>query len=100
MKRSSSRILTTHVGSLVRPQEIVAVLQGKEDGRPFAASERALVARHVAEAVRMQAVCGIAGVDCGFAQGLATARVHPSIMWEKFRMLSEGARLASRQLWP
>ena len=41
----------------------------------------------------------IAGVDCGFAQGLATARVHPSIMWEKFRMLAEGARLASRQLW-
>jgi 5-methyltetrahydropteroyltriglutamate--homocysteine methyltransferase len=41
----------------------------------------------------------IAGVDCGFAQGLATARVHPSIMWEKFRMLSEGARLASRRLW-
>jgi len=42
----------------------------------------------------------IAGVDCGFAQGLATARVHPSIMWEKFRMLSEGARLASQRLWP
>ena len=41
----------------------------------------------------------IAGVDCGFAQGLATARVHPSIMWEKFRMLSEGARLASQRLW-
>ena len=41
----------------------------------------------------------IAGADCGFAQGLATARVHPSIMWEKFRMLAEGARLASRRLW-
>jgi len=41
----------------------------------------------------------IAGVDCGFAQGLATARVHPSIMWEKFRMLAQGARLATRRLW-
>ena len=41
----------------------------------------------------------VAGVDCGFAQGLATARVHPDIMWEKFRMLAEGARLASRRLW-
>ena len=41
----------------------------------------------------------IAGVDCGFAQGVATARVHPSIMWEKFRMLAEGARLASQRLW-
>jgi 5-methyltetrahydropteroyltriglutamate--homocysteine methyltransferase len=41
----------------------------------------------------------IAGVDCGFAQGAGTQRVHPSIMWEKFRMLAEGARLASEQLW-
>ena len=41
----------------------------------------------------------IASVDCGFAQGLATARVHPSNMWEKFRMLAEGARLATRRLW-
>jgi 5-methyltetrahydropteroyltriglutamate--homocysteine methyltransferase len=41
----------------------------------------------------------IAGVDCGFAQGTATARVHPSIMWEKFRMLSQGARLATQRLW-
>ena len=41
----------------------------------------------------------IAGPDCGFAQGFGTQRVHPSIMWEKFRMLAEGARLASRQLW-
>jgi len=41
----------------------------------------------------------IAGADCGFAQGFGTQRVHPSIMWEKFRMLAEGARLASQQLW-
>src|SRR6266571_8529826 len=59
MKRSQHRILTTHVGSLVRPQEMVAILQRKQDGQPFAESERALLARHVAEAVRMQAECGI-----------------------------------------
>src|SRR5690606_10378353 len=41
----------------------------------------------------------IAGADCGFAQGLATARVHPSIVWEKFRMLSVGAKLASPRLF-
>ncbi len=41
----------------------------------------------------------IASADCGFAQGAFTQRVHPSIMWEKFRMLAEGARLATRQLW-
>jgi 5-methyltetrahydropteroyltriglutamate--homocysteine methyltransferase len=59
MKRSQSRILTTHVGSLVRPKEIVEILQGKADGSPFSEAEGALVARHVAEAVRMQAECGI-----------------------------------------
>src|SRR5881392_4419944 len=59
MKRSQSRILTTHVGSLVRPREIVDILQRKEDGQPFSDVERALLARHVADAVRMQAECGI-----------------------------------------
>ncbi len=41
----------------------------------------------------------IASIDCGFAQNADTQRVHPSIMWEKFRMLAEGARLASQRLW-
>src|SRR2546428_494923 len=59
MKRSQSRILTTHVGSLVRPPELVAILQRKEDGQPFSDAERAILARHVTDAVRMQAECGI-----------------------------------------
>jgi 5-methyltetrahydropteroyltriglutamate--homocysteine methyltransferase len=41
----------------------------------------------------------IAGTDCGFAQGAQTVRAHESIMWEKFRMLAAGARLASERLW-
>lgn len=41
----------------------------------------------------------IAGTDCGFAQGPFYRRVHPSIMWAKLRALSEGARLASKELW-
>jgi 5-methyltetrahydropteroyltriglutamate--homocysteine methyltransferase len=41
----------------------------------------------------------IAGTDCGFAQGAFTQRVHPTIVWEKLRMLAEGARLASQRLW-
>src|SRR5262245_44546730 len=59
MKRSERRILTTHVGSLVRPPEVVGVLQGKADGQPFTDEQRALLGRHVAEAVRMQRECGI-----------------------------------------
>ena len=42
----------------------------------------------------------MAGTDCGFAQGPFVQRVHPSIMWAKLRSLVEGARLASKQLWP
>jgi 5-methyltetrahydropteroyltriglutamate--homocysteine methyltransferase len=41
----------------------------------------------------------IAGTDCGFAQGPFHRRVHPSLMWAKLEALSEGARLASRELW-
>lgn len=59
MKRSSSRILTTHVGSLVRPPEVLEILRRKEDGTPFRDDERAILARHVADAVRLQAECGI-----------------------------------------
>jgi 5-methyltetrahydropteroyltriglutamate--homocysteine methyltransferase len=43
--------------------------------------------------------CVIASTDCGFAQGPFARRVHPSIMWAKLAALSEGARIASRELW-
>ena len=42
----------------------------------------------------------IAGTDCGFAQGPFYRRVHPEIMWAKLEALAEGARLASKILWP
>jgi 5-methyltetrahydropteroyltriglutamate--homocysteine methyltransferase len=41
----------------------------------------------------------IAGADCGFASFAGSNEVHPSIVWAKFQALSEGARLASKQLW-
>ena len=41
----------------------------------------------------------MAGSDCGFSQGAFTPRVHPSIMWAKLQALTEGAALASKQLW-
>jgi len=59
-----------------------------------------LVAERIA---RLARVLGrenvIAGTDCGFAQGPFYRRVHPSVMWAKLEALSEGARLASRELW-
>ena len=41
----------------------------------------------------------MAGTDCGFSQGAFNPRVHPTIMWAKLEALTEGAALASRQLW-
>ena len=53
--------------------------------------------------VRLANVVGrenvLAGTDCGFAQGAFVRRVHPEIQWAKLAALSEGARLASRELW-
>jgi 5-methyltetrahydropteroyltriglutamate--homocysteine methyltransferase len=41
----------------------------------------------------------IASTDCGFAQSPFTRRVHPTVMWAKFKCMAEGAQIASRQLW-
>ena len=41
----------------------------------------------------------IAGTDCGFQQGARIERVHPQVMWAKLQSLTEGARIASRELW-
>ena len=35
MKRSTSRILTTHVGSLIRPDPLQDFLRAKQSGKPF-----------------------------------------------------------------
>ena len=41
----------------------------------------------------------IASADCGFSsQACYKTEVHPKVIWEKFKALAEGARLASRQL--
>jgi 5-methyltetrahydropteroyltriglutamate--homocysteine methyltransferase len=42
----------------------------------------------------------IAGTDCGFSQNWNMVRVHPEVQWAKLEALVEGARLASRELWP
>jgi hypothetical protein len=34
MADSAGRILTTHVGSLIRPPELLALLEAKRDGKP------------------------------------------------------------------
>ena len=40
----------------------------------------------------------IAGSDCGFSSTPPIPRVHPTVVWPKFRALAEGAALASKEL--
>lgn len=66
MKRSSDRILTTHVGSLARPAPLLDVMREKENGRPYDTGEFArLVREAVVDVVRKQAECGIDVVSDG-----------------------------------
>jgi 5-methyltetrahydropteroyltriglutamate--homocysteine methyltransferase len=66
MKRSTDRILTTHVGSLIRPPELQEFLRAKQAGRPVdqKAHERCL-RDAVALIVRRQADAGIDIVSDG-----------------------------------
>src|SRR5215469_5946326 len=66
MKRSTSRILTTHVGSLIRPDALQDFLRAKQGGKPFdAPAYDACLAGSVAEVVRQQADAGIDVVSDG-----------------------------------
>ena len=41
----------------------------------------------------------IAGVDCGFGTFAGRVQVDTKIVWMKLQSLTEGAKLASQQLW-
>ena len=66
MKRSTERFLTTHTGSLPRPDDLVRIMYAREEGVPVegAALERR-IAEAVAEVVRKQADAGINVVNDG-----------------------------------
>jgi 5-methyltetrahydropteroyltriglutamate--homocysteine methyltransferase len=66
MKRSTERILTTHVGSLIRPTPLQEFLRAKHAGKPYdQAAYEARLASSVADAVREQAEVGIDVVSDG-----------------------------------
>ncbi len=66
MKRSSHRILTTHVGSLIRPGALQEFLRAKQAGKSYdqKAHDRCLTDA-VAEVVRQQAEAGVDVVSDG-----------------------------------
>src|SRR5215469_10773509 len=65
MKRSSDRILTTHVGSLIRPQELQDQLAAREVGEPFSSTHRKLLTESVRDVVRQQNDVGVDVVSDG-----------------------------------
>ena len=66
MKLSTDRILTTHVGSLPRPQPLVALLIKKDRNEPYDAAEFAAQVRQaVADIVARQVAIGIDVVSDG-----------------------------------
>jgi 5-methyltetrahydropteroyltriglutamate--homocysteine methyltransferase len=76
MKRSTNRILTTHVGSLIRPQLLQEFLRAKQGGKPYDEKgyQQCLTAS-VAEVVSEQADAGIDVVSDGeFGKSISWAQ--------------------------
>ena len=66
MKRSSDRILTTHVGSLIRPPALQDFLRAKQAGKPYDKSAyETCLQQSVADVVHKQAEVGIDVVSDG-----------------------------------
>jgi 5-methyltetrahydropteroyltriglutamate--homocysteine methyltransferase len=66
VKRSTERILTTHGGSLPRPDDLRAMLMAKASRRPYdTAAFAARVRSAVGEVVKKQVACGVDVVNDG-----------------------------------
>src|SRR6266702_8122186 len=66
MQRSTERILTTHVGSLARPHDLLEVMREKEHGRRYDhARFTEMIAGAVRDVVRRQAEAGLDVVTDG-----------------------------------
>jgi 5-methyltetrahydropteroyltriglutamate--homocysteine methyltransferase len=84
----------------VRLPDGMALIAGVIDTKTNIVEHPELVAERI---VRFADVVGrdnvIAGTDCGFGTMANRRRVFPSVMWAKLKTLTEGAAIASRQLW-
>jgi 5-methyltetrahydropteroyltriglutamate--homocysteine methyltransferase len=95
MKRSENRILTTHTGSLPRPDDLLDLMREKENGRPYDAEALAArVTTAVAEAVRRQVETGVDVINDGeqSKSGFATYQAERLSGFEALPPLPEGER--------
>jgi 5-methyltetrahydropteroyltriglutamate--homocysteine methyltransferase len=76
MKSSDTRILTTHVGSLIRPQALQEFLRAKQGGKPYdEAAYKTCLTDSVAEVVRRQTQAGIDVISDGeFGKSISWAQ--------------------------
>jgi 5-methyltetrahydropteroyltriglutamate--homocysteine methyltransferase len=66
MKRSTDRILTTHVGSLIRPQALQEIMRAKQGGQSYdQAGYEACLKQSVADVVGRQAEIGVDVISDG-----------------------------------
>ena len=65
MKRSSNRIITSHAGSLHRPEDLRQTMAARRDGEPFDEALAARVKQAVKDVVRLQAENGVDVVNDG-----------------------------------
>jgi 5-methyltetrahydropteroyltriglutamate--homocysteine methyltransferase len=66
MQRSNDRILTTHVGSLIRPPALQEFLRARQSGKPYdETAYGACLKQSVAEVVRKQADVGVDVISDG-----------------------------------
>jgi 5-methyltetrahydropteroyltriglutamate--homocysteine methyltransferase len=74
--KSTGRIPTTHVGSLVRPPELVSFLKAQQNGEPYdSGAYEECLRRSVAEVVKEQAEVGIDIVSDGeFGKSISWSR--------------------------
>ena len=66
LQNNTDRILTTHIGSLPRPHDLLDILKARLTKQPYEEKAyQALLAKSVADSVRKQAECGIDFVTDG-----------------------------------
>ena len=66
MQRSTNRILTTHTGSIARPDGLIELMRAKENGQPYDREEfETLATQAVEECVRRQVEAGLDVINDG-----------------------------------
>ncbi len=71
MQRSTDRILTTHVGSLPRPPEVIALLKRRDRDEAVDPAEfESTITRAVNDVVAKQVAAGVDIVNDGDEQGI------------------------------